>query len=89
MGQAGSTSRSRAAFFAAARGGPGRFTVGSLVGYSARAMNTPQLQRTVFLLLLAAVSIAFLWVLAPLWGAVFWAVLMAILFHPLFNTLYS
>ena len=78
---------SRAAFFAATRGGPGRFTVGSLVGYSARAMNTPQLQRTVFLLLLAAVSIAFLWVLAPLWGAVFWAVLMAILFHPLFDAL--
>ena len=50
-------------------------------------MNTPQLQRTVFLLLLAAVSIAFLWVLAPLWGAVFWAVLMAILFHPLFDAL--
>ncbi|MGP1516265.1 MAG: AI-2E family transporter [Ottowia sp.] len=47
-------------------------------------LNTPELQRNVFLLLLTAVSISFAWVLAPLWGAVLWAALMAILFHPLF-----
>lgn len=53
--------------------------------YIARAMNTPQLQRNVFLLLLATSTAAFIWVLTPLAGAVFWAVIMALLFHPLFE----
>ncbi|MBK6615510.1 AI-2E family transporter [Ottowia sp.] len=46
-------------------------------------MNTPALQRAVFLLLLAGVTAAFLWVLAPFFGAVMWAVTLALLFHPL------
>jgi predicted PurR-regulated permease PerM len=46
-------------------------------------MNTPALHRTVFLLLLAGVTAAFLWVLAPFFGAVMWAVTLALLFHPL------
>ncbi len=50
-------------------------------------MNTPQLQRIVFLLLLAGVTIGFLWVLAPFFGAVFWAVVLALLFNPLFQRL--
>jgi predicted PurR-regulated permease PerM len=46
-------------------------------------MNTPRLQRAVFLTLLAAVSAAFAWVLTPFFGAVFWAVVLALLFAPL------
>ena len=70
-----------------ARAPHGRLRGKKHFSHPAQSMNTPQLQRFVFLLLLTAVSIAFLWVLAPLWGAVFWAVLMAILFHPLFDAL--
>ena len=36
-------------------------------------MNSPDLQRTVFLLLLAAVTAAFFWMLLPFFGAVLWA----------------
>ena len=50
-------------------------------------MNTPQLQRAVFLLLLAGITLAFLWVLAPFAGAVLWAVTLALLFNPLFQRL--
>jgi predicted PurR-regulated permease PerM len=46
-------------------------------------MNTPKLQRAVFLTLLAAVTAAFGWVLSPFFGAVFWAVVLALLFTPL------
>jgi predicted PurR-regulated permease PerM len=46
-------------------------------------MNTPRLQRAVFLSLLAAVTAAFAWVLTPFFGAVFWAVVLALLFAPL------
>ena len=48
-------------------------------------MNTPRLQRITFLLLLAGVSLAFLWVLQPFFGAVFWAITLALLFNPLFQ----
>ena len=50
-------------------------------------MNTPRLQRTVFLLLLAGVTIAFLWILTPFFGAVFWAMALALLFNSLFQWL--
>lgn len=36
-----------------------------------------------FLLLLALVTVAFFWVLLPFYGAVFWAVILAIIFRPL------
>jgi len=36
-----------------------------------------------FLLLLALVSAAFFWILIPFYGAVFWAVVLAIIFRPL------
>lgn len=42
-----------------------------------------ELQQRAFLLLLGLVSIAFLWVLLPFYGAVFWAVILAIVFRPL------
>ena len=50
-------------------------------------MNPSTLQRAVFLLLLAAITVAFFWVLAPYSGAVFWAVIMALLFHSTFERL--
>ncbi|HMO44925.1 MAG TPA: AI-2E family transporter [Rubrivivax sp.] len=40
-------------------------------------------ERRSFVLLLAAVSLAFVWVLLPLYSAVFWGVILAILFAPL------
>lgn len=45
-------------------------------------MNKPNIQQKAFLLLLAAVSIAFVWILLPFYGAVFWGVVLAILFEP-------
>ena len=50
-------------------------------------MNTLALQRAVFLLLLAGSTLAFLWVLTPFFGAVFWAIALAMLFNPLFQRL--
>ena len=45
-------------------------------------MNSPSLQRKSFLLLLIAVTIAFLAVLLPFYGAVFWGGILALLFAP-------
>ena len=42
-----------------------------------------QLEHKAFLLLLALVSVAFAWLLLPFYGAVFWAVILAIVFQPL------
>lgn len=42
-----------------------------------------QLEQKAFLLLLALVSVAFFWLLLPFYGAVFWAVILAIVFQPL------
>ena len=50
-------------------------------------MQTPQLQRSAFLLLLAAVTIAFGWVLLPFAGAVMWSLALAILFTPIYRRL--
>ncbi|RZI93542.1 MAG: AI-2E family transporter [Variovorax sp.] len=50
-------------------------------------MNSPQLQRGVFLTLLAVVTAAFIWVLLPFFGAVMWGVAFAILFTPLYKRL--
>ncbi len=50
-------------------------------------MQTPQLQRSAFLLLLAAVTIAFGWVLLPFAGAVLWSLALAILFTPVYRRL--
>ena len=43
----------------------------------------PSLQHKAFLLLLALVTVAFFWLLLPFYGAVFWAVILAIIFQPL------
>jgi len=50
-------------------------------------MVYPDLQNKIFLLLLAAVSIAFGWILLPFFGAIFWGTALAILFAPLFRKL--
>ena len=50
-------------------------------------MNTPQVQRGFFLLLLVLVTAAFLWILKPFFGAVLWGVALAILFTPLYKRL--
>ena len=42
-----------------------------------------QLEHRAFLLLLTVVSVAFFWLLLPFYGAVFWAVILAIVFQPL------
>ncbi len=46
-------------------------------------MNKEQVEAKVFLGLLLGVSLAFGWILWPFYGAVFWAVILAILFAPL------
>ncbi|APW35839.1 AI-2E family transporter [Rhodoferax koreense] len=45
------------------------------------------LENKTFLLLLVAVTLGFGWILWPFYGAVFWGVVMAILFSPLFRRL--
>ncbi|MGI4779002.1 MAG: AI-2E family transporter [Janthinobacterium lividum] len=50
-------------------------------------MNSPQLQRGVFLALLAIVTAAFIWILLPFFGAVMWGVAFAIIFTPLYKWL--
>jgi predicted PurR-regulated permease PerM len=42
-----------------------------------------QLEHKAFLLLVVLVSLAFFWLLVPFFGAVFWAVILAIVFQPL------
>ena len=46
-------------------------------------MNQVELQQKTLLLLLAAVSLAFVWVVWPFMSAVFWGTVLAILFAPL------
>ncbi len=50
-------------------------------------MSYAELQNKTFLLLLAAVSILFVWLLQPFFGAIFWGAAFAILFSPLFRRL--
>lgn len=50
-------------------------------------MNHPELQQKTFLILLILVSLAFGWILLPFYGAVFWAVVLALLFAPLYRWL--
>src|SRR5690606_3979182 len=48
-----------------------------------RSPNSQILQQRFFLVLLALVPIAFLAVLSPFYGAVFWAAILAVIFAPL------
>ncbi|TBU73636.1 AI-2E family transporter [Pseudomonas daroniae] len=46
-------------------------------------MPTTSLEKKTFILLLVLVTIAFFWILLPFYGAVFWAVALAVVFAPL------
>ncbi len=48
-------------------------------------MNSPTLQSKVFFILLIVVTLAFGWILFPFYGAIFWGVVLAILFAPLYH----
>lgn len=50
-------------------------------------MSTPSVQWISFVVLLVIVSIAFVWLLLPFYGAVLWAVILALLFNPLLRWL--
>ncbi|OYW92037.1 MAG: AI-2E family transporter, partial [Pseudomonadales bacterium 32-61-5] len=52
-------------------------------------MINSTLEQKVFLALLLVVSIAFGWILLPFYGAVFWAVILAIIFAPVQRRLYN
>ncbi len=45
------------------------------------------IQRASFYLLLTVVTIAFIWLLIPYYSAVFWAVILAIIFFPVHKRL--
>ncbi|RUO26044.1 AI-2E family transporter [Aliidiomarina minuta] len=45
----------------------------------------PTLENRFFLLLLATISIAFMLLLMPFWGAIFWSIAVSILFYPLYQ----
>ena len=46
-------------------------------------MNQTTLQFKTLLLLLVLVTVAFIWILLPFYGAVFWAVILGIIFAPM------
>jgi predicted PurR-regulated permease PerM len=50
-------------------------------------MNSPDIQHKAFLALLIAVSLAFAWILHPLYGAVFWGAILALVFQPVHRRL--
>lgn len=45
-------------------------------------MNSSEFQQKAFVLLLVVVSLAFVWILLPFYGAVFWGSVLAIIFTP-------
>ena len=46
-------------------------------------MPSPSVEQKAFILLLVLVTIAFFWILLPFYGAVFWAMVLAVVFAPL------
>jgi predicted PurR-regulated permease PerM len=50
-------------------------------------MNSSEFQQKAFLLLLVIVSLAFVWILLPFYGAVFWGSVLAIIFTPFYRRL--
>jgi predicted PurR-regulated permease PerM len=49
--------------------------------------ESPAVEDKAFLLLLVAVSLAFAWILWPLFGAILWGVILAIVFTPMYRRL--
>ncbi|MBN9126755.1 MAG: AI-2E family transporter, partial [Nitrosospira sp.] len=50
-------------------------------------MNSSEFQQKAFVLLLVVVSLAFIWILLPFYGAVFWGSVLAIIFTPFYRRL--
>lgn len=50
-------------------------------------MSRKTIQDSSFLVVMAIVTAAFVWLLTPYYGAILWAVILAILFHPLQHSL--
>ncbi|HEY9109786.1 MAG TPA: AI-2E family transporter [Roseateles sp.] len=50
-------------------------------------VTSPRLENNAFLALLIAVSLAFVWILLPFGGAVFWGTVLAIVFMPVYAAL--
>ncbi len=50
-------------------------------------LRTPSLERGAFLVLLGILTVAFIGLLLPFFGAILWAVALAMLFHPLYRRL--
>ncbi|VXB62390.1 Predicted PurR-regulated permease PerM [Pseudomonas sp. 8O] len=46
-------------------------------------MQNPTFEQKAFILLLVLVTIAFFWILLPFYGAVFWAMVLAVVFSPM------
>lgn len=46
-------------------------------------MQSPTFEQKAFILLLVLVTVAFFWILLPFYGAVFWAMVLAVVFAPL------
>ncbi|HZX15445.1 MAG TPA: AI-2E family transporter [Pseudomonas sp.] len=46
-------------------------------------MQIPNVEQKAFILLLVLVTVAFFWILLPFYGAVFWAMVLAVVFTPL------
>lgn len=54
---------------------------------SSPSEHRPGLENKAFLLLLAGLTLAFAWIIGPFYGAVLWAVILAIMFMPLYRRL--
>src|SRR5436309_120466 len=52
-----------------------------------RPLNSPATEHKTFLILLVVVTLAFGWILLPFYGAVFWGIVLAIVFAPLYRRL--
>lgn len=52
-------------------------------------MNRPDLQHKTFLLLLITITVAFAWIMLPFYGAIFWGVVLAIVFAPVHRHLFE
>jgi predicted PurR-regulated permease PerM len=57
--------------------------------YAPGTKEHARLERRSFFFMLALVSLLFLFMLKPFWSAIFWACIVALLFHPLYRRLTS
>ncbi|MGM0416625.1 MAG: AI-2E family transporter [Thermodesulfobacteriota bacterium] len=55
--------------------------------YAPGTKEHASLERRSFFLLLVLVSLLFMFLLKPFWTAIFWACILALIFHPLYNKL--